>query len=431
MPPAASLRDRPRHPSGLPVLFVTELCERYSFYSMMAILTLYMDEALRFDTEAAGRVYGAYVGGVYLTPLAGGWLADRRLGFARAVVIGGIVMMGGHLALAVDTRPAFYAGLVLLACGSGLLKPNISALVGNLYRDRPALRDAGFNIFYMGINLGGFIAPLSVAWLRARYGWAIAFGSAAVAMLVSLTVFVAGRGHLGPAAERVAPASPDEARGSRAEARHRVLILLLVFAVAAAFWLAFYQSAFTLTLFARDNTTAAIPPETFQSIEPLAVILFSGMLAVIWQSPRARGLEPSTAAKMLAGLVVTAAAFAVMAVAGHLSGSMGRVSPWWLVSAYVAMALGEVCLSPMGLSLVSRVAPPRSRGVMMGAWFVSLSAGGYASGALGRYWGRVPHSLFFAGVAALLLAAALVLASALPAITRMLARAERTDGVCR
>lgn len=421
---------RDRHPQGLYILFLTELWERYSFYSMMAILTLYMDEALKFEAAETGRIYGVYLGGVYLMPLAGGLLADRVLGFARAVVTGGIIMMAGHLALAIDTRPAFYAGLALLACGTGLLKPSISTMVGNLYRDKPALRDAGFNIFYLGINLGALASPLVVAWLRARYGWSVAFGSAAVAMLLSLVVFIGGRHRLGGATGPIASARDDAEGSSAQDVRLRVLMLLLVFAISAVYWLAFYQNGFTLTLFARDNTTTSLPPEIFQSIEPLGVIVFSGLLAIVWTTLRARGAEPSTPAKMLAGILITAAAFALLALGSQTDGDADRISPAWLVWSYLAMALGEVCLSPMGLSLVSRVAPPRSRGVMMGAWFVSLSAGGYASGALGRFWDRVPHSQFFAGVALLLVAAAIVLAAAMPRIRRVLERVDATEGLC-
>src|SRR5689334_11741237 len=176
------------HPPGLYVLFFTELWERYSFYSMMAILSLYMDERLHFDIGHIGRVYGGYIAGVYFMPLIGGFLADRVLGFNRAVIVGCVLMMAGHLVLAIESLPFFYLALVLLACGVGLLKPNVSTIVGNLYRDRPDLRDSAYNIFYMGINLGAFVAPLCVAWFRARYGWSVAFGSAAVAMLFALLV---------------------------------------------------------------------------------------------------------------------------------------------------------------------------------------------------------------------------------------------------
>lgn len=424
MPPPVATADRLRHPRGLYILFFTELWERYSFYSMMAILTLYMDEALHFDAARTGLVYGSYIGGVYLLPLLGGWLADRVLGFYRAVVIGGVIMMAGHLVLAVESLPFFYAALVLLACGSGLLKPNVSTIVGNLYRDRPALRDAGFNLFYMGINLGALIAPIAVAWFRARYGWSVAFGSAAGAMLLSLLVFILGRAHLGQAAERVPPDAHETSTVSADEARSRVLTLLVIFVLSVVFWLAFYQNGLTLTFWARDNTLTSIAPETFQSVEPLGVIMFSATLVWFWGWLARRGLEPSTPMKMLFGILLVAGAFLIMAAAGLAGGDSGRVSAGWLVSTYLVIALGEVCLSPMGLSLVNRVAPPRSRGLMMGAWFVSLSAGGYFSGTLGASWTTMPHSRFFAVVAAVLAGAAVLLGVAMPGITRVLRRVD-------
>ena len=416
-----------RHPPGLYVLFFTELWERYSFYSMMAILTLYMDEVLHFDAARIGRVYGGYIGGVYLLPLVGGLLADRVLGFYRAVLVGGALMMLGHLVLAVESLPFFYTALVLLAAGSGLLKPNVSTIVGNLYHDRPELRDAGFNLFYMGINLGALISPISVAWLRAHYGWSMAFGSAALAMALSLACFIGGRRYLGHAADRVQPEAPDQAALSPDEARLRVTTLLAMFAIVAVFWLAFYQNGFTLTFWARDNTVTPFAPETFQSVEPLGVIVFSGAFVGLWAWLGRRGLEPSTPVKILFGILLVATAFGVMAMAGLAGGDAGRVSMTWLVGAYLLMALGEVCLSPMGLSLVNRVAPPRSRGMMMGAWFVGLSAGGYFSGVLGAYWDTMPHSRFFLLVVGVLLGAAGLLALLRPRLNRVLRQAERAD----
>jgi proton-dependent oligopeptide transporter, POT family len=415
------------HPRGLYVLFFTELWERYSFYSMAAILTLYMDEALHFDAATIGRIYGAYIGGVYLTPLAGGFIADRLVGFRPAVIVGGLVMMIGHLVLAVDSLPFFYTALVLLAFGSGLLKPNISTILGNLYRDRPALRDEGFNIFYMGINLGAFIAPLVVAWLRAHYGWSIAFGSAAIAMLLSLVVFIAGQHALGTAADRVPASAPEASSIGADDARVRVVTLLVVFLISAVFWIAFYQNGFTLTFWARDNTITTMAPETFQSVEPLGVIVGSLVVVGVWSTLRRRGSEPSTPMKMLLGILLVASAFALMALAGVLGGDSGRVSVTWLVGAYLIIAAGEICLSPMGLSLVNRVAPPRSRGLMMGAWFVSLSAGGYLSGSIGGLWNQMPHSRFFILVVGILAVAALMLAVAIPRIRLVLDRVDQVE----
>jgi POT family proton-dependent oligopeptide transporter len=418
---------RTAHPPGLYVLFFTEMWERYSFYSMSAILTLYMDEALRFDARTVGQIYGAYIGAVYLTPLAGGLIADRVLGFQPAVLLGGAVMMAGHLVLSVDARPFFYAGLVLIACGSGLFKPNISTIVGNLYRDRPELRDAGFNLFYLGINLGGFMAPLMVATLRARYGWNVAFGSAAAAMLLSIVIFSVGRGQLGGAVDRVAESAPEALAISRTDVRRRIQALLLVFLISALFWLAFYQDGFTLTFWARDNTMTTIAPERFRSIEPLAVIFGSAGAVALWSWMRRQHIEPSTPSKMLLGIVWVAAAFGLMALAAFAGGDTGRVSPAWLVAAYVMIATGEVFLSPMGLSLVNRVAPPRSRGLMMGGWFFSLSAGGYLSGYIGGYWNTMPHSRFFLLVVTLLTIAAVCLALATRRIRRVLDQVEHLE----
>jgi len=415
---------RAGHPPGLYVLFFTELWERYSFYSMMAILTLYMDEALHFNTAQIGAVYGGYIGGVYFMPLIGGFLADRVLGFNRAVMIGCVLMMIGHLVLAVESLPFFYTALVLLAFGVGFIKPNVSTIAGNLYRDRPELRDAGFNLFYMGINIGAFISPLTVAWFHARYGWSVAFGSAAGAMFLSLLVFVIFNKHVAEAARKVEAKSAEALSVRPEQARSRVLTLMVIFVISAVFWIAFYQNGFTLTFWARDNTITNIPPESFQSVEPLGVIVFSGAFVAIWTWLAKRGHEPSTPMKMLIGIALVAGAFGMMAVAGLIGGDTGRVSVWWLVMSYLVIAVGEVCLSPMGLSLVNRVAPPRSRGLLMGGWFVSLSVGGYLSGALGAYWTRMPHSRFFLLVVGVLAAVGVLLVLVMPRVKRTIAEVE-------
>src|SRR5437762_13233340 len=291
--------QRGRHPPGLYVMFFTELWERYSFYSMVAILSLYMNEALHFDVAHVGRVYGAYTAAVYFLPLFGGLAADRLLGFNRAIVSGAVLMMLGHLVLGVEALPFFYSGLVLLACGSGLLKPNVSTIVGNLYRSRPELRDQGFNIFYVGINLGAFVSPLTVSWLRANYGWSVAFMSAAVAMLFSLVTFIGFNRHVAEAATKVDKTSTEARTIGPAEARSRVITLLAVFTISTAFWLAFYQIFYTFTFWARDNTATTIAPERFQVFEPLGVIVLSPVLVAVWMWLQRRNAEPSTPVKML------------------------------------------------------------------------------------------------------------------------------------
>jgi len=412
------------HPPGLYVLFFTELWERYSFYSMMAILSLYMNEALHFSVAKVGQVYGAYQAGVYLMPIAGGLLADKLLGFSRAIIVGGVLMMFGHLVLGVEAMPFFYSGLVLLACGSGLLKPNVSTLVGNLYRTRPELRDQGFNIYYMGVNIGAFISPLTVAWLRDQYGWSVAFMSAAVAMLFSLVTFISFKGYLAEAETKVNEMSSPTKTLASSEVTSRVITLLAIFAISFVFWIAFYQIFYTFTFWARDSTATSWNPETFQVFEPLGVILLSPVLVVIWASLQRRGAEPSTPVKMLLGVVLVAVAFGALGYAGTIGGNTGRVSPLWLISANILIAIGEIALSPMGMSLVNRLSPPTLRGLMMGGWFASLGLGGYMSGSIGRYWDTMPHSRFFFMVVAILMGAAIPLSLLIPQIKRTMARAE-------
>jgi POT family proton-dependent oligopeptide transporter len=413
-----------RHPPGLYVLFFTELWERYSFYSMMAILTLYMNEALHFDVAHVGRIYGAYTAGVYFLPLLGGLLADRVFGFTRAIIVGGVLMMAGHIVLGVESLPFFYSGLVLLACGAGLLKPNVSTLVGNLYRDRPELRDQGFNIFYMGINLGAFISPLTVSWLRLHYGWGPAFMSAAVAMALSLAVFVTFNRYVAEAAVKVEATDAAVENITPEDARSRVITLLAVFVISAVFWVAFYQIFYTFTFWARDNTLTTIAPGKFEVFEPLSVILLSPVLVGVWMWLQRRNAEPSTPVKMLIGVFLVAGAFGALGYAGWIGGDTGRVSAQWLIWANVAIGLGEIALSPMGLSLVNMIAPPRSRGLLMGGWFASLATGGYLAGYIGGYWEQMPHSQFFFMVTGILIATAIPLSLMTPQIKRTIARSQ-------
>ncbi len=394
---------RQPHPPGLYVLFFTELWERYSFYSMVAILSLYMNESLHFDVARVGQIYGAYTAGVYIMPVFGGLIADRWLGFNRSIIVGGVLMMLGHLALGVEALPFFYSGLVLLACGSGLLKPNVSTLVGNLYRDRPALRDQGFNIYYMGVNIGAFLAQLFVSVLRARYGWSIAFMSAAVAMFFSLVTFIGFNRHVAGAAVKVDDRSADLTTLAPGEVRSRVITLIGIFAISLVFWLAFYQIFYTFSFWARDSTATSWPPERFQTFESLGVILLSPVLVALWVWLQKRNAEPSTPVKMLVGVALVAGAFGMLAYAGAIGGDIGRVSAAWLIAANVIIAVGEIALSPIGMSLVNRLSPPKLIGV---------------------YWDRMPPSRFFLMVVGILMVVAIPLSLLTPQIKRTIARSE-------
>ena len=388
-----------RHPPGLPVLFFTEMWERFSFYCMLSILTLYMNESLHFDTHTIGQIYGGYVGLVYFTPLLGGLLADRWLGFRKAIFIGGVIMGIGHLLLAFPPLPTFFAGLGCLIIGNGLFKPNISTILGNLYRNLPEKRDDAYNIFYMGINLGAFISPLVAAYLRNRFGWHYAFGAAGFGMVISLTIFTLFRkyvsaGEITTSMSKADPTIQDIKLTSKQE-RERVFALLMIFAVVVVFWMAFKQQGFTLTFWARDCTQTSLSPELFQSVNPAYILIFTPLLVTFWNVLRRRGKEPSTASKIALGMLLTAGAYAIISFAGLIGGDFGRVNVGWLLGTYAVITLAELCLSPMGLSLVSKLAPPRMRASLMGGWFCATAVGGYLSGLLGGLWDDMRHSSYF------------------------------------
>jgi POT family proton-dependent oligopeptide transporter len=414
-----------KHPRGLPVLFLTEMWERFSFYCMLSILALYMNESLGFDTNTVGQIYGWYIGLVYLSPLFGGWLADRKLGFGRAILIGAVFMGAGHFLLAFPPLPTFFAGLGCLIIGNGLFKPNISTLLGNLYRSMPEKRDDAYNIFYMGINVGAFFSPLVAGYLRNNYGWHYAFGAAGIGMIISLIIFSVFRKHTmaGESNERLAEADQHaEIVLTKEQERKRIGALLLVFAIVIVFWMAFQQNGFTLTFWARDATDPASVPhwmlddtgqrpagEYTQSINPFFVLAFTPLLVGFWTMLRRRRREPSTAAKIGYGMLLTAVAYGIMTIAGRVGGDTGRVSIQWLVGTYAVITIAELMLSPMGLSLVNKLAPARMRGLLMGTWFASTAIGNKLSGVVGSLWDNMPHSSFFLIMVIASLAAAVVL----------------------
>ena len=404
-----------RHPKGLPYLFFTEMWERFSFYTMSSLLALYMDEQLHFTHDHLRLVQGLYKLFVYFLPLFGGLLADRKLGLHRAVLLGGVLMMLGHLTLAIESLPFFFTALVLLVMGSGLLKPNVSTILGELYRDRTELRDSGYNIFYMGINTGAMLGPISAGYLARHISWSVGFGSAAVGMLISLLVFWSG---LGPTGYREARAAAAQGRMAeqegpplpRPEVIRRVGALVLVFLISIIFWMTFFQYDFSMTFWVRDNIRTTMPAASSQAIEPLYVLLFTPLIVWMWSALRRRRAEPRVPMKMLLGMVMMAIGFLIAFVAGRSGGDTGRVSVAWIFGFYVFIALGEIFVSPMGLSLVSRVAPSGMRGMLMGGWFVATGIGAYLSDGIGFLWYTRPHSEYFLVMAGFLLLAAVLLA---------------------
>ncbi len=325
------------HPRGLMVLFFTEMWERFGFYIMMAILYLYMEKSLGWDDKTKGDYYGYFLGMVYFVPILGGFLGDRVLGQQNTIRLGSILMVFGYVALAfssLERIALFYAGLVLVAIGTGLFKANISVLVGNLYEEGSKFKDAAFNIFYMGVNLGATLAPLAATVISVRYkSYNLSFAAAAVGMVLSIVVFQLGRRHIVPAhAAKTAPAGDQTlAVVSRNEDWQRISALLTLFVIVVFFWVAFYQNGSSLTLFAERSTKVYewLKPETYQVFNPFFILLLTPVLVALFGRMRERGLEPSSASKILAGMIAMGLSVVILVFASLAGGEEGTaaVSP--------------------------------------------------------------------------------------------------------
>lgn len=505
-----------KHPKGLYVLFMTEMWERFGFYTLNAMLVLYMKnsvEGFGWSAAKAASINAYYLFFVYLTPLIGGFIADKLLGFRKSVTIGAVFFMIGYGLLAVPNNiPAFFLALVFIVTGNGFFKPNISSMVGNLYKEGSHLKDKAYLIFYMGINIGALLAPIVAEFVRKYYGFNPGFAVASFGMVICLFVFWGGRKHIEHADVKFAKSAPvangeagsvaedfppaEERKKSAVEEVpewKRVMALIVVFLVVIVFWMVFHQNSSTLTLWADENTDWNVTGILSNAINPLWIIILAPILAWFWGVLDKRGLEPSTPAKIAIGMFLTAGSFfflyfaaqsggftktaakvaSVEAGVPHLelspetrealgidwkgmeveltihepsgktvtrkaelwpaeplagesieSGDLVRlesvdgtkisiaeahkVSPMWLIVGYFILSLGELCLSPMGLSLVSKVAPPRMRGVMMGGWFVATAIGNKLT-AIGVYWEIWSHAKFFLVLASMALGMAILL----------------------
>ena len=458
------------HPRGLTTLFFTEMWERFSYYGMRAILILYMVASplaggLGFDTAKAAGIYGLYTGAVYFTSIPGGFVADRLLGLRRAVLVGGVLIALGHYCLALGVRPVFFAGLVLIVLGTGLLKPNISSIVGQLYASDDPRRDSGFSIFYMGINLGALISPIVCGYLGQKVGWHWGFGAAGVGMTFGLVQYVLGRHRLGRAGLLAEPATHAGRQwaliltaigaasaliyaiwpyrewlmlvltavlfawllrtGARdATERTRIGAIILLFVFATLFWVGFEQAGSSLNLFADQYTNNVIfgwsfPSSWYQSVEPIFVVAFAPVFAWLWMRLGRR--EPSSPAKFAYGLLLLGIGFLFVAVAAQIFARTGaKVSPWWLILLYVFHAFGELSLSPVGLSTVTKLAPARIVGMMIGVWFLAIAVGNKLAGWIAGFTSSVPLTTLFGAVAAAALGSAVVLFLLVKPIQRLM-----------
>jgi POT family proton-dependent oligopeptide transporter len=463
---AQDMTHQETHPKGLYVLFATEMWERFSFYSMLAMFTLYLqdaDEGFGWDNPDATRLYSNYLMFVYASPLVGGFLANWKLGFRRAVMIGGVFFIAGHLLLSFRSLPIVYLALTCLVIGNGFFKPNISVMVGNLYPAGSVLKDRAYNIFYMGINVGALLAPLTAEFVRGTFGYHPAFAVAAGGMVLSVGILWWFREYVEDPKHRSVPRLSDDVVQQaavtedippEAEPKHgsiqksidaipdwkRIGVLLVIFCIVIVFWMVFHQNGSTMTYWANKNTdwTALesgvmrvratlcfweTDPTPWKmsgviahAINPFFVVTLTFPLVWFWKWLNRKGLEPSTPTKMAIGMMLTSIAFVILFVAARIGEAEAvddmhhvfKVSPNWLVATYAVLTLAELMLSPMGLALVAKVAPPRHLGLMMGGWFVAGAIGNKLT-VIGVYWPDWLHSTFWIVLSGLALAIAVVL----------------------
>lgn len=479
-PQVTALRGRTffGHPRGLATLFMTEMWERFSFYGMRALLVIYLvapvgKGGLGFSAATGAAIYSVYNAMVYLLALPGGWVSDRFWGARKTVLIGGCIIMAGHFMLAVPAETSFFVGLGFIAVGSGLLKANISTMVGHLYPDRnDARRDGGFTIFYMGINLGAFAAPLVIGTVGQKVDWHLGFALAGVGMALGLGQYVLGGRHLSkesqkvgsplPAAERkallrkaafwvglavafyavvVGTGSYDinwviwpltlvglvipglvfwrmkRDRDLSADEQGKLSGYLWFFLAAAIFWMIYDQSGSTLNVFATSNTATKLfgfdfPSSWFQSLNPLYIMALAPVVAWLWVWLARRGKNPSTATKFSYGLVLIGVSFGVMMLAMAAASGGTKVSPLWLAVVYLVQTVGELALSPVGLSVTTKLAPVKYASQMMGVWFLAVTVGDSLAAVLAQLLGNAflsTASFAIQGVAALLAGVAVVM----------------------
>ncbi len=467
------------HPYGLSTLFFTEMWERFSYYGMRALLLLYMTAPLAagglgFDAAQGGAIYGLYTSMAYMAALPGGWIADRLIGQRNAVLYGGIIIASGHFSMAIPSMATFYLGLVLIVIGTGLLKGNVSVIVGQLYAPEDNRRDAGFSIFYMGINLGAFLAPLICGYLGQRVSWHAGFGAAGIGMTIGVVQYLLGGRHLGDKGLRPVPAaSPQAAAALRTRAmlwgglffaamavvgiggytgmlpvtavgiadaagvllllstvvffgwlltsgdytrdeRKRLIVVAVLFLASALFWSVFEQAGSTLNLFADRNTDTSIfgmpfPSSWFQSVNSFFIFTLAPVFAWIWVALAKSGQEPTSPGKFVYGLVAVGLGFLILVIPASAAAAGGKASPLWLIATYLLHTIGELTISPVGLSAMTRLAPARIAGLVMGVWFLGTSVGNFIGGRAAGFYESMALPTLFGAVGGFAIAAGLVL----------------------
>jgi len=402
------------HPKGLYILFFTEMWERFSYYGMRAILTLYMitevsqkNPGLGWDDALALSIYGWYTMAVYVMSIPGGIIADRWLGQKKTVLYGGILLIFGHSILAIDALWAFAAGLTLIVLGVGGLKPNISTMVGGLYRKGDPRRDHGFTVFYIGINLGAFLASLVVGGVGELYGWHYGFGLAGIGMLLGVSVFLYGQKYLKNVGE-----PPKRRTDTKIQIKNpltkiekdRMVVLLLSFLIIIVFWAAFEQAGGLMNIYTNSKVNRMlfgwqIPTSWFQSLNPLFIMAFGTLVATFWlKRQRAANKEASTLFKMAIGTMIMGTGFLMMSGASLQATSTGQAGMYWIIAAYLLHTIGELCASPTALSFITKLAPVKYGSLMMGTYFAATGLGNKVAGLLGESASHAGELQVFTGI---------------------------------
>ncbi|NHZ85243.1 MAG: MFS transporter [Planctomycetia bacterium] len=401
------------HPKGLYILFFTEMWERFSYYGMRAILTLYMitevttkNPGLGWDDAFALSIYGWYTMAVYVMSIPGGIIADRWLGQKKTVLYGGILLVFGHSILAIDAIWAFATGLTLIVLGVGGLKPNISTMVGGLYREGDPRRDHGFTIFYIGINVGAFLASLVVGGVGELYGWHYGFGLAGIGMALGLLVFLYGHKYLKTVGE---PPSKKKEIKTAIHApltkieKDRMIVLFLSFIVIIAFWAAFEQAGGLMNIYTNSKVNRMlfgwqIPTSWFQSLNPFFIMVLGTAVASFWLKRQRLGKEASTLFKMAVGIMIMGTGFLMMSGASLQATSSGQAGMYWIIAAYLLHTIGELCASPTALSFITKLAPVKYASFMMGAYFAATGLGNKVAGLLGESASHAGETQVFTGI---------------------------------
>ncbi len=403
------------HPVGLYILFFTELWERFSYYGMRALFTLFLvaetttnNPGFGWTNEEALALYGWYTMLVYVSSIPGGWIADRLLGQKKTVMLGGALLCIGHSVLALNSEMTFYLGCLFIILGVGCLKPNISSMVGGLYRPKDERRDLGFYIFYMGINIGGFLAPILCGWIGEKINWHYGFGLAAIGMFLGQAVYIWGQKYLHGVGDLMSrknekdreilnrPLSPIE--------RDRIKVLLLSFLLIILFWAAFEQAGGLMNLYAKQKTDRdffglfTIPASIFQSVNSFFIITLATVVGAFWLKWRKKGREASSLFKIAVGLIIMALGFGFMTAASVQYGNTGSSSMYWLILAYLFHTVGELCASPVSLSFITKLAPLKYASIIMGLYWAATGLGNKVAGLIGEASQKLGEFEIFLGI---------------------------------